>query len=111
MIVAVGSSCRAKEWKNQEVTWEGSKNELRDTHRTNETIDEYRKMSKDEQLKIKDVGGRVFGKLRNGIRKKGFVEARYAVTYDSDDAMPSLISDAKALGFYWLRFCYSPAYS
>jgi len=99
MIVAEGSNCRAKRLRNRKITWEESLEKLRDTHRTNETIAEYRKMSKDEQLKVKDVGGRVFGKLRNGIRKKGFVEARYAVTFDGDSARPTLIEDAKALGY------------
>lgn len=99
MIVAEGSSCQAKQWRNREITWEEFLDKLRISHRTSETIEEFRKMSKAEQLKVKDVGGFVFGKLKNGIRKKGFVEARYALAYDSDDALPSLMGDAKALGF------------
>jgi len=100
LIIAEGSSCQAKQWRNRGIEWdEEFLDKLRNTHRTTETIEEFRKMSKAEQLKVKDVGGFVFGKLKNGIRKKGCVEARYAVTYDSDDATPNLMGDAEALGF------------
>lgn len=99
MIIAEGSSCQAKQWRNRELTWEEFLDKLRNTHRTSETVAEFRKMNKAEQLKVKDVGGFVFGKLRNGIRKKGHVEARYGVSFDADNAQRRLIEEAKALGY------------
>lgn len=99
MIVAEGSSCQAKQWRNREMTWVEFLDKLRKTHITSETVAEFKKMSKDEQLKVKDAGGFVFAKLKNGVRKKGSVEARYALTFDVDFARPGFVEAAKSLGF------------
>ncbi|MFZ5988030.1 MAG: DNA primase family protein [Bacillota bacterium] len=99
MIVCEGSSCFAKHWWERVFDWENFKDKLRETRRSNETVAEFKNMSKDEQLKVKDCGGFVLGKLKNGIRKKGFVEERHALSFDADNAKPDFIIKATALGF------------
>lgn len=99
MIVCEGSSCFAKHWWERVFDWESFKDKLRETRRSNETVAEFKNMSKDEQLKVKDCGGFVLGKLKNGIRKKGFVEERHALSFDADNAKPDFIIKARALGF------------
>lgn len=53
---------------------------------TGETVAEYRKMSKDKQDNIKDTGGFVGGKLKDGIRKNANVEYRSVLVMDMDYA-------------------------
>lgn len=56
---------------------------------TAETHAEYMKMSKEQQDKIKDIGGFVGSHLRDGRRKTGHVTARQLLTLDLDFLRPS----------------------
>ena len=40
------------------------------------------KLSKDQQDRIKDIGGFVGGRLREGKRRNGYVDARQILTLD-----------------------------
>lgn len=84
MKIAVGNSRLDKKWKNNEISWQGFCSRISTTIRTNETVEEYRKLRKGQQDAIKDVGGYVAGHLREGRRKKGFVLCRSMIVLDMD---------------------------
>ncbi len=84
--IAIGKSRWDKHWKNKTMTWPELLNRLRDTTRTHETVAEYKAMKKDDQGRIKDIGGFVGGHLENGRRLKGNVKNRSLVTLDVDYA-------------------------
>ena len=84
--VAIGKSRWDKHWKNKILTWPELLERIEKTTRTHETIEEYRHMSKDDQGRIKDIGGFVGGHLENGRRLKANVKNRSLVTLDVDYA-------------------------
>lgn len=86
MIIAIGNSRRDKAFKIVDVTWEQFLNKVSKTIRTVETVDEYGKMNKAKKDDIKDVGGFVGGKLKDGRRSKDSVEFRSVLTLDLDYA-------------------------
>lgn len=95
--IAVGRSRTAKEWKNRRMNWSQLTEKLREPVRTGESQAEYRKLSKAEQDRIKDVGGFVGGVLKGGRRKADAVEGRQLVTLDMDFAPAGL---AESLDLY-----------
>lgn len=86
MIISVAHSKTAKRWENIEVSWEEFLQRVKTTIRTDETAAEYRKLPKPQQDALKNVGGFVGGKLKDGKRKTGFVEYRSMLTLDMDYA-------------------------
>ena len=84
--IATGLSRKTKIWKNTQFSWEELVDRISKTTRTSETQGEYRNSSKSKQDEIKDVGGFVAGKLRNGLRQSGKVESRSMITLDADFA-------------------------
>lgn len=86
MQIAVANSRKDKVWKNIEVSWEDFLKRVSNTRRTAESVLEYKKLPKPKQDDIKDVGGFVGGKLKNGKRKTGYVEYRSMITLDMDYA-------------------------
>ncbi|WP_322354507.1 virulence-associated E family protein [Dehalococcoides sp.] len=93
MKIAIGNSRMDKKWKNNEISWEDFCTRVSSTIRTTETTQEYRKMSKDQQASIKDVGGYVAGHLREGRRKKGNVLCRSMILLDMDYGKPGVWDD------------------
>ena len=93
MIIAVGKSRRDTRWRNTDTTWESLVAKLGSTYRTRETMREYRAMSKEDQGKVKDIGGFVGGKLNGGHRKNEAVVDRCLVTLDADAATPDTWED------------------
>ena len=83
--IATADSRLAKKWKNRKFTWEELVEKCKETTRTQETVAEYKSMSKDEQGIIKDVGGFVGGYLKEGRRKNGHVAFRTLATLDIDN--------------------------
>ncbi len=83
--IAVGLSARSRTWKNQTWDWEKIREKLLTEHKTNETFKEFISSSRDEQLKIKDVGGYVGGYLKGGRRKPENVIYRQLLTLDLDN--------------------------
>ena len=84
MKIAYGNSRMDKKWKNTDISWEDFCSRVKNTQRTTETVEEYRKMRKGGQDSIKDVGGFVGGHLKDGRRKKGNVLSRSIITLDMD---------------------------
>lgn len=99
--IAIAQSKLAKTWKNTEATWGDFCQRLREPIRTAETVAEYRKFSKARRDSAKDVGGYVFGYLKDGRRKKDSVVYRQAVTLDADSPSDTFLDDVKKiLGAY-----------
>lgn len=82
--IATAATRRAAKWKNRRTTWQDLVNTLSQTERTPETLKQYFAYTKDRQDEIKDVGGFVGGYLREGRRKKGYVDYRQIVSLDVD---------------------------
>lgn len=82
--IATAGTRRAAKWKNVRTSWNDLVNTLSQTERTNETLRQYFAYTKDRQDEIKDVGGFVGGYLREGRRKKGYVDYRQIVSLDVD---------------------------
>lgn len=89
--ISTFSSRMAKTGKNKTLPWSEFLPSLLRTTTTKETIQEYFKMGKDEQDRIKDVGAYVGGWLKEGRRKTGCVEHRTLLTLDADFAQPDML--------------------
>lgn len=82
--IAIGLSAQSKVWKNTKISWQDLVNRLSEAVRTSETYKQFMAGSKNEQAKIKDVGGFVGGFLTNGRRDKTNVLYRQLITLDID---------------------------
>jgi putative DNA primase/helicase len=85
-VISTGNSRKNKFWKEQTVSWEEFVKRLSRTTVTSETQQEYRQMKKYQQDNMKDVGGFVAGKLKDGRRRKDSVINRSMLTLDMDYA-------------------------
>ena len=84
--LALGTSAKTKIWKNRKITWDELTEKLKTPIRTHESYKEFLSLNKEEQGKIKDVGGYVGAYLKNGVRKPGAVVRRQLITLDLDFA-------------------------
>ena len=82
--IAVGLSFDSKVWKNKSVLWSKLAEKLSEPVITGETYKQFMAANKNEQGRIKDVGGFVGGSLLNGKRKKEAVKYRQLLTLDID---------------------------
>lgn len=91
--IATGKSRLDKKWRNITVSWAEFVARCSSTIRTSETMAQYLAMTKDEQGRIKDVGGFVGGWLKDGVRKRPNVEGRSLATLDLDTATATTWED------------------
>lgn len=84
-------------YRNIEISWDEFLKKLQTTKRTKETVEEYRKKTKDQQADIKDVGGFVGGELKNGKRNSQSVICRSMVTLDADFAPEEFLDSIDCL--------------
>lgn len=89
--LALGNSRKTKTWKNKPVKWSELLDRLKETTRTSETVAEYKAMGRDDQSRIKDVGGFVGGYCNHGNRSD--VRHRSLLCLDADFATPELWDD------------------
>ena len=68
LSIAIGMSVSSKIWKNTKITWNALVQKLSIPVVTAETYKQFMNATKEEQSKIKDVGGFVGGFLTNGRR-------------------------------------------
>lgn len=97
MKIAICKNRKQLQYHNRDVSWEDFKKKVSTTKRTDETVAEYKKMSRDQQASIKDVGGFVAGQLKNGRRTNQNVLSRSAITLDADFAAPDFIESIETL--------------
>ena len=95
LAVATGSSRQEKRWKNRTLRWSELLARFRDSVRGGETHAEYMRLPKKRQDELKDVGGFVGGRLREGKRKNGYVEGRQLITLDADFAPADLMQELR----------------
>lgn len=86
LMISTGKSRYEKKWKNKTIRWSELMAKLKASVETPETHAEYMQLTKDEQDRIKDIGGFVGGHLKEGHRKTGSVVARQILTLDMDFA-------------------------
>jgi len=91
MEIAYSSSILSKHWKNEDISWEAFVDKLREPIVTSETAEQFKRLDKDAQLKIKDVGGFVGGYLSSGKRSKGHIMNRSLIALDADYANNDLL--------------------
>ena len=84
VAIATANSRTSKHWKNKSMMYSALVDKLSQTTRTPETYAEYKKMSKTDRDRIKDVGGFVGGNLKEGRRKAENVQNRTLLTLDLD---------------------------
>ena len=82
LLISTGRSRFETTWKNKKIVWSALLAKISKSLETPETHSEYMKMTKDQQDRIKDIGGFVGGHLREGHRKTGYVVARQIITLD-----------------------------
>lgn len=88
IIITVGKSRRSTHWKPASLDWGELTKLLKEPIRTEESQEEYQKLEKAEQAKIKDVGGFVAGTLDGHRRTAKAVLRRFLVTLDLDYLNP-----------------------
>ena len=98
--IAVGNSCEAKFWANEEVTFDELCQRLSKTKYTSETIEQYKHFNKEERNKAKDNGGFVGGKLKGTKRGVSEVLFRSMLTLDLDKAKVEFIDKFAAESKY-----------
>lgn len=98
--IAVGNSCEAKFWSNEEVTFDKLCQRLSKTKYTSETIEQYKHFNKEERNKAKDNGGFVGGKLKGTKRGVSEVLFRSMLTLDLDKAKVGFIDKFAAESKY-----------
>jgi predicted P-loop ATPase len=91
--IAVGMSANSKSWKNTQILWSDLVKKLATENKTNETYKQYIAANKQEQSKIKDVGGYVGGYLQGGKRSPKNVVYRQLITLDIDFAHKDFWAD------------------
>lgn len=84
LSIAIGLNKDSKTWKNTKLPWSGLVQKLSIPVITAESYKQFINATKDEQSKIKDVGGFVGGFLTNGRRAKTNVLYRQLLTLDVD---------------------------
>ena len=84
LLISTGRSRFETAWKNKTIYWSALLLKLSKSVETPETHAEYMKMSKEQQDRIKDIGGFVGGHLKEGRRKTGYALARQILTLDLD---------------------------
>lgn len=77
-----------KQGRVESLTWEALKDRLRKPKITTESIGEYFDMTNEQRTNIKDVGGFVGGRMKDGVRRKTALENRTLITIDVDEARP-----------------------
>lgn len=95
--LAIGSSKTERKWKNREQSWSEFLLGLNTPTVTQETVTDYKKMPKSQQDAIKDVGGFVGGWLKEGKRKRGYVQQRSLVTLDADSTTLDFWDDVQLM--------------
>ena len=97
LSVAMGRSRKETNWKNREMLWSELLQKFSQPTRTQETYEEYERMTKAQRDDIKDVGGFVGGTLKGGRRKADAVVWRQLLTLDADYVKGDLWAAISAL--------------
>lgn len=87
VVISAGASRKSTNWQRLELNYSEFVEKLRKPIRSTESLDEFLKMKKRDQDKLKDVGGFVGGALKGSRRKAFNVESRDLITLDFDNIL------------------------
>ena len=87
IVISTGASRKSTNWQRLELNYSEFVEKLRKPIRSTESLDEFLKMKKRDQDKLKDVGGFVGGALKGSRRKAFNVESRDLITLDFDNIL------------------------
>lgn len=100
--ITTGMSRKSTQWIGQELYWLDFLQRLSQPIRTQESIEEYKALSRPEQDALKDIGGFVGGVLTGPRRKNENAGERHLVTLDADTIEPGgtqkVLDTVSALG-------------
>ena len=85
IVISTGNSRKSIDWKTEVMKWSDFVNKIKTPVRTDETLEEFLAMRKPDQDELKDVGGFVGGKLKEGKRRNVNILSRDLVTLDLDN--------------------------
>lgn len=85
ITISAAGNRKATQWPAQTLYWSEMVERLRTATRGTETLEEYLKLPKSQQVELKDVGGFVGGTLANNRRKASNVTGRDILTLDLDN--------------------------
>ncbi|WP_435309656.1 VapE domain-containing protein [Sebaldella termitidis] len=85
IVISTGNSRKSIDWKTEVMKWSDFVNKIKTPVRTDETLEEFLAMRKPDQDGLKDVGGFVGGKLKEGKRRNVNILSRDLVTLDLDN--------------------------
>ncbi|NLY20697.1 MAG: virulence-associated protein E [Tissierellia bacterium] len=85
ITISVGKNRKSINWISNIINWSEFVEKLKIPHRTNETLEEYMKLSKTKQDDLKDVGGFVGGSIEGPRRLTNKVKGRDLITLDLDN--------------------------
>ncbi|NLJ70257.1 MAG: AAA family ATPase [Clostridiaceae bacterium] len=83
--ISVAHSHNSPKWNISTLTFKEFADTCKQWHVINYSIEDYSKLPKTTQRQAKNVGGYVFGELKDGIRKKENILTREGLTFDFDD--------------------------
>ena len=86
LLISLGQDRFDTKWKSTKIRWSALVGRLASSKKTEETHAEFMRMTKDDQDRIKDIGGFVGGHLTGGRRIKKNAASRQIVTLDADYA-------------------------
>ena len=93
ITISTAGSRRSTSWPASVIWWSDLAAKLSVPVRSTETLDDYMHLPKGQQDDLKDVGGFVGGKLKDGRRNGASVQSRDIVTLDLDN-IPAGETDA-----------------
>ncbi|KUP23119.1 hypothetical protein [Paenibacillus sp. DMB5] len=82
--ISFGRNATDANWKVEYLKWPDFVDRLRIARRTNETMKQYDKMSREEKGAVKNGPAFVGGLVRSGRRRKENVDVRSLITLDVD---------------------------
>lgn len=91
--ISTAGSRKEKFWKSERLLWSEFIDRLKNPSRSPETLENYLKLPKASQDDLKDVGGFVAGKLKDGLRRNANLLTRDLITLDLDNIEPGKSKD------------------
>lgn len=101
IIICIADRLYKQPMDVRKISWEQLQKALKTTKTTSETLEEFKKLNRKEQLRIKDVGGFVGAELKDGMRNNESVITRTLITLDLDNCGPDIYEKLESgLGDY-----------
>ena len=97
LTLTIFTSRKSPKGVRESLTWEELVRRLQEPIRTDETLDEYARLSNEQRTDIKDVGGYVGGVFEGDQRAKNKLQSRSLLVIDADHATGDDVEDYELL--------------